>query len=243
MKDQPQTEGTSALALTPEQQLAQFETQELAVSRQGFDLRPLRIKISKETCQFVDNAGETFKELRGVVVFKQKTQGYWQKDVKIPACSSQDGVIGQDKECVNHQCISCSLNQWGSGRTEAGEETRGKACKTIRRMFVVKPGEALPSVVSFPPTSAKAYDEYFSGRVQRKITDVSREVIVTLHPEKGGSGFLYAVAEFKLGDEVPMEDRIEYAKMRDAVVAAAAKAGVTEEDYEIAPGAEAESVY
>lgn len=217
----PQADGTAALAMTPEQQLAAFQKAELDISRQGFTFVPTRIKPNKDACVFIDDLGESFKELRGVPVFKQKTRGYWQKNERVPECSSQDGVTGTDKDGKCHNCASCPMNAWGSGTNEAGDHTAGKACKEMRRLFLVQPGNILPSMVSLPPTSIKNYDKFFSARLQKGIADVDREIIMSLRPEKGAAGFSYAVAEFKLGDEVPMADRIKFAKMREAVKAAA----------------------
>lgn len=239
----PGTDGTAALAPTPEQQLAQFHQAELDISRQGFTFVPTRIKPNKDACVFIDDLGESIKELRGVPVFKQKTRGYWQRNERIPECSSQDGVTGTDKEGQVHKCAECPFNQWGSGTDETGQHTAGKACKEMRRLFLVQPGNILPSMVSLPPTSIKNYDKYFSARLQKGIADVDREAIISLRPEKGATGFSYAVAEFKLGDEVPMADRIRFAQMREAVQAAAAAAGITEDDYETASAQAEEPVY
>ena len=244
--NQPQTEGTSALALTPEQQVAMFVAHEAEISREGFGFIPGRVKAEK-SCLFVDDLGEPSKELRGVAVFKQRTRGYWPKGVgkkdKVPSCTSE-GMLneGIDREGSKHDCASCPLNAWGSGTNEAGEPTRGKACKEMRRMFLVRTDEALPIMISFAPSSIKNYDTYWSGRCRKKINDVDREVVVTLSSQ-AGSEFDYAVAEFKLGDEVPVEQRISFARMREMIRAAAEKIGITADDYESTPDAETESVY
>lgn len=242
----PQTDGATALAPTAEQQLAQFHEHELVISQQGLDFVPGQIKIIKDACLFQDELGETFKELVGVVVFKQKTRGYWPKDQadddKVPACSSQDGITGIDRDQVVHDCATCPFNAWGTGVDENGDPTKGKACKEMRRLFIVRRGNVMPETVRMSPMSLKPHDKHFSARLQRGIADIDRQTVITLHQEGSGKK-IYAVADFKLGDEIPMEQRIKFAAMRSAVKEFAEKMGVTADDYDTTEAQTEEPVY
>lgn len=226
--------GIDTTGLTPQEvmELAEFYRHEIEVSREGATLRPARIKINKDACNFTDPAGQTLEELRGVIVYKQKTRGYWIKgaDDNVPECSSMDGITGVTRDGQERSCVTCPMNQWGSGEDEAGNATAGKACKEMRRVFFVLPGYQLPAFVSFPPTSLKSFDEYISARLTKGLADVAVETVATLTPEKAGK-FQYAVGRFKLGDPVPPREMMRLAKMRGAMQQAAEAMGVESDDY------------
>lgn len=235
---------TTGLSNQEIMEFAQFYLKEIEVSREGATLRPARIKINKDACNFIDPSGQTLDELRGVIVFKQKTRGYWIKgaDDNVPECSSMDGITGVTRDGHERGCANCPMNQWGSGEDEAGQATAGKACKEMRRVFFVLPGYQLPAFVSFPPTSLKSFDEYISARLTKGITDVAVETVVTLTPEKAGK-FSYAVGRFKLGNPVEPKEMMRLAKMRSAMQQAAEDMGISEDDYIQADVMDAEAVY
>ena len=223
---------TTGLSNQEIMEFAEFYLKEIEVSREGATLRPARIKINKDACNFIDPSGQTLDELRGVIVYKQKTRGYWVKgaDDNVPECSSQDGITGVTRDGMERSCATCPMNQWGSGEDDAGQATAGKACKEMRRVFFVLPGYQLPAFVSFPPTSLKSFDEYISARLTKGITDVAVETVATLTPEKAGK-FSYAVGRFKLGDPVVPKEMMRLAKMRSAMQQAAESMGISEDDY------------
>lgn len=64
-----------------------------------------------------------------------------------PDCSSNDGVIGVDKDGNEHECAKCTYNQFGSGKNG------GKACKNRRLLYVLLDGEQIPRVINLPSTS------------------------------------------------------------------------------------------
>lgn len=213
-------------------ELAQIYADELRMSGEGIEFRPSRIKIQKDSCTFVDEFGQTLDELVGVIVFKQRTRGLWEPGNRIPLCSSIDGHTGFDTRTGKaRDCATCPDNQWGSGRNEKGEPTRGKACKEMRRVFIAQPDAYVPVFVSLPPTSLKTFDSHISARLSKGIADTAVETIFRLIPEKSEGGFSYAVITCKMGRRLSGQEMLRYIKMRDKVAAAAAKIGITEEDY------------
>lgn len=226
--------GIDTTGLTEEQkaELAQLVEHELEISRGGMDLRPTRIKINKDSCTFVDPFGKTYDELKGVVIFKQKTRGLWEKGENMPLCSSVDGLCGLTREKERRLCANCQFNAWGSGRDESGNPTKGKACKEMRRAFILLPGAFLPVVVTFPPTSLGSYDEYFSARVAAGTPDIAAETIFRLVPQKSGSGFAYAQVQCKMGAKVLPADMLRYSKMRNDIKAFAESMDVDSDDYQ-----------
>lgn len=208
-----------------------FYQQELDVSREGIVLRPSQIKINKDACNFVDPSGQSLDELRGVIVYKQKNRGYWSKesDDTIPECSSTDCVIGVTRDGKERRCAECPLDAWGSGEDEAGNSTRGKACKEKRRAFFILPGYQLPAFVNFSSTSLKEFDEHFSFRRTKGIVDVGMETVVNLVPAGSGKR-TYAIAHFKLGAPVQPMEMMRLAKMRVAMQEAAQAMGVVQDE-------------
>ncbi len=226
----------TALAGLTEEERAVFlamQQEERQNTLSGVDLQLTRYKINKDLCQFVDETGETVKELVGVIVYKDKIRGYWDRTAEdnIPECSSIGGVTGITRDGKNRPCASCPFNQWGSAVDEKGEQTKGKACKEMRRIYLALKGAAVPIIITLPPTSIGNFDKYISARATRNITDLARETKVTLSPEKGGK-FTYAVAQFALGDPVPPKDQLRYYEMRKWAKALADRTPVEVEDYD-----------
>src|SRR5690625_4645325 len=124
--------------------LVEFYQRELAESKQGIQLQPPRIKISKDSLQFVDEMGDATRELEGVIVFKHTARGLWDRNDNentAPVCSSLDGVTGNPDDRgqemgieVGQACKTCPFNEWGSATDEQGNHLRGKACKEMRRI-------------------------------------------------------------------------------------------------------------
>lgn len=222
---------TEGLTDLEKAELAQIYTQELDVSSQGFDFRPSRIAIQRDSCTFVDEFGQSMDELIGVIVFKQKTRGLWERGSKIPLCSSMDGIAGTDEDGNGIECATCPHNQWGSGVDETGMATKGKACKEMRRVFVAQKDALLPIFISLPPTSLKPFDTYCSARLSHKIADVATETIFRLMPQTGESGYKYAVIQCKMGKKLSVEEMVRHINMRSKIVAAAQKIGITDDDY------------
>lgn len=234
-------EQLAALSEEERHQLLEFYRQELAESRQGIEIKIPRIKISRDSLQFVDELGNPTKELEGVIVFKHTARGLWDRQDKenpAPICSSLDGIHGNPDERgvaaginPNQACATCPFNQWGSAVDEAGNPTRGKACKEMRRVFLALEGAMLPSVLTLPPTSITAFDKYISARLNRGIADIAATTIFSLREEKDGSR-KWAVAEPRLGPPVPPQQMLKLAQMRNDIQQAAARMGVDETDYD-----------
>lgn len=227
--------GFDVSGLTPQEQaqLAELYKNELQVSLEGIDFQPIRFKINKDSCTFLDPFGNGHPEVRGVIIFKHKVRGYWDKasDSTIPECGSWDGEIGIVTETGEQKrCADCPYNAWGSGEDEAGNQTRGKACKEMRRLFIALDGYHLPIMISLPPTSIKNLNSHISARITEGIPDIAAETIITLTPERGGK-YTYAVAQFKMGDKVPPRKMLELSKLRSSIEAAAARIGIEDDDY------------
>lgn len=111
---------------------------------------------------------ESVKELEGIIVAWQAPRVFWEMGLdesgggQPPDCSSPDGEYGLGRfqpgspEHPQGTCDSCPMNQWGS----AGDGGRGKGCRELRALYMIRPGGILPIVVSAPPTSIVPIRKY-----------------------------------------------------------------------------------
>lgn len=216
---------TTGMTETEVQELASVLSQNFEESRDGIDFRPQRYKINKDAQVFVDPFGKSIDELKAIVLFKQKTRGCWEEGNKTPICSSFDGITGTDANGNNRRCAECPQNAWGSGK-----EGRGKACKEMRRMFLLTPDNALPIQISFPPTSIGVIDNFFSARLTNRISDIAREVKFTLVPTSK-NGYDFALAVLKNGDNVPPKKILSINELRQKFVDSWRNIAIDEDDY------------
>ena len=77
-----------------------------------------------------------------------------------PVCSSSDGF--KELDLMSNEikdCADCPNNQWGSGNGSK----RGKACKNMRRLYILVEGSDIPVVMTLPPTSIAGWEKYKSA--------------------------------------------------------------------------------
>ncbi len=225
--------------LTPEekQELAMALAEDYEASKDGFVFKPQRYKINKDTQTFTDPFGNPHEEIRGIVVFKQITRGYWDradKENKIPVCHSFDGITGivrgEGDERQVRSCFNCPNNAWGSAST-AEEIRKGKACKEMRRTFLIPAGQFVPIMLSLPPTSLTAWDNFWSARITQGIPDLQAEVILTLVPSKIG-GYDVSVIKPKNGAKISPRDMLELNKVKKQFASTWAQTEITADDYD-----------
>ncbi len=140
---------------------------------------------------------EYVKELQGVILFTHRVNGYWSKPLgdgegnAAPDCSSMDGKMGINTttgECIN--CDTCPLNQYGTD-PRGGD---GKACKNMRRLYLMISGDPNCYLLTVPPTS---------------IRDVNKKLRSLL---TGGTPYIGMVVSIKLAKETN-KGGVDYAKI------------------------------
>lgn len=186
---------------------------------------------------FSTNDGETFKSLTGIIAISQKARAYWpeQGTGSPPLCSSPDGTHGyingevtdaqyraaitaknphpviklmdSNKVIPEHfDCATCPLSQWGSAH-QGGKESKAIACKSLRRLVVIKDGWAQPALFTLPPTSIKSFDGYASALAREKGAYWATRTKVTLEKQSSNNGEPYSIATFAV--ESPLSDKSE----------------------------------
>lgn len=145
------------------------------------------------------------RSIEGIIVHWNTRRAYWsnrENEGAPPDCGSDDGVTGfgwngtnptGDTEDVKydangraifaHDCAACPLggeDAWGTATDAKGNATRGKACKEVRQLFVLQPGELLPIVVSLSPTSIGEAHKFFMRMASSGVSYYGAVVSIAL---------------------------------------------------------------
>lgn len=99
--------------------------------------------------------------VEGVILHHQLRRGYWLNPIpsgEFPDCMSNDWKTG--KGDPGGDCETCPHNEWGSAIKADGSAGRGKVCRQMKLLFMLRHGEVLPDVVVVSPASLKAVKHY-----------------------------------------------------------------------------------
>ena len=145
---------------------------------------------------------DTEKEIVGVIVDHHPVNAYWADKYaganNPPDCSSMDGKVGLDADGNRVPCNSCQFNQWGSA-----DDGRGKACKNMHRVYILREGEMLPLLLTLPPTSLKNLSDYIALRVVSKgMRSYGVVTKVSLKKAQNAGGINYSQAVFALAGKL-----------------------------------------
>ena len=135
------------------------------------------------------------RTLEGVILYNHSAYTLWPE-----GCSSVDGKTGIGEP--GGACATCPMNAYGSAR----DGGRGKACKNMRDIYLLRSGEYMPLQISLPPTSIKPFKEFLNRAfVYRRRATYGSLIQIALKKENNGND--YSVATFRLvrdfqGDEL-----------------------------------------
>lgn len=178
-----------------------FTSDELAEDMDGLQVSFPRVKIpSGGMLQFEipsdDPENPDYeKNLTGIILCNHDNYAYWPEgseydDNTAPLCSSTDGKQGIGEP--GGTCATCALNRFGTG-----SEGRGKACKNMRMLYLLRSGEYMPIQLALPPTSLSPFREFMnqSFMIRRRATFGS---VVQIGLKKMNNGKDdYSVATFR----------------------------------------------
>lgn len=190
----------------PEMGDSDFSNEELAEDMDGLTMSFPRIKIpAGGVLQFeIPNGDPQHPDysptLTGVILFSHASCVYWPEgdeysDDVPPLCSSVDGKQGYGEP--GGVCETCALSQFGSA-----SNGRGKACKNMRVLYLLRSGEFMPLAINLSPTSISPFREFLNqGFAFRKRAIYGSLVEIGLKRQTNPEGKDYSVATFKrLGD-------------------------------------------
>ena len=137
------------------------------------------------------------KEVEGVIIFTHRLNGYWPgafgtDDNKVPACSSMDGktAVWTDTGEVR-TCENCPLNQYGSDDNPNGTG-KGKACKNMRRIYLMMNGDPNFYLLTVPPTSIKDVNKQLTKIITGGTPYTGLIVSFKLEKPKNAKGVQYS---------------------------------------------------
>lgn len=186
---------------------------------------------------------EPMKEILGVIVFTHRLSGYWPgsfgsaKDAKdkIPVCSSMDGKTG-----FNHStgevtvCENCPYNQYGTGTDEKGNPSRGKACKNMRRIYLLMDGDPNLYLLSVPPTSIKDVNKQLAKILASGTPYTGIIVSLTLEKAKNSNGVEYSKVAVKKSGLLPPAIAAQVVQLRSQIKMQYQSMAITLDDYNTA---------
>lgn len=148
---------------------------------------------------------EYSKEIEGVIVDHYPVNAFFENEytgeVVPPTCSSMDGKAGIGEP--GGMCANCPLNKYGSA-----DDGKGKKCKNLRRIYILRSGEILPLLVTLPPTSIKNFSDYISKRIVTKgmkACDVVTKMTLTV--EKSQTGIKYSKVQFAISRKLDANEK------------------------------------
>ena len=137
--------------------------------------------------------GEMVSTFDGIIVGVQTTRSYWAEEFSggnvPPNCSSRDGQTGVGDP--GGECETCPKNHWGSGRNGVGT-----ACQERKMVYILRPEDALPVVLSLPITSIKLLRKYQFRLLSKRTPPHAVVTRFGLERTKSGGGILYSLVTF-----------------------------------------------
>lgn len=175
---------------------------------------------------------EVVKELVGVIVDHHPVNALWAEKYSgqnnPPDCSALDGKTGITSGGERRACNSCPYNAWGSDTNG-----RGKACKNMHRVYLLREGDSFPLLLTLPPTSIKNFADYIAKRIiakgRRSYQVVTR---ISLKKATSGDGITYSQAQFSLAGILPQETARKLEEYSKSIRATTRSFGLTTEDYQ-----------
>lgn len=190
----PTEQNTNLTPASGFSQLATFQMEDMAEELNGLEGGFDRIKIPSggmtvfEMPGETEDSPETVKEFSAVILYHHPILQYYREKYtggsNPPDCGSYDGVTGVGTP--GGSCAKCPLSQFGSG------ENNGKACKSRRRVFLLREGELFPMILSLPTGSLREFSRYIKrllSKGRKSNTVVTR---FSLKKATNSSGIAYS---------------------------------------------------
>ncbi len=187
-----------------------------------------------------DDDTDPMKTITGVVVFTHRLSGYWPSaygsstnpEDKLPYCASMDGktgIIQETGEVIT--CETCPKNQYGTAKDQAGNQARGKACKNMRRLYILMDGDPNLYLLTVPPTSIRDVNNQLA-----KIAPYADKVItLSLEKTTNAGGTPYSKVVIKKAGTLPPAAAAVVKELRHQIKAQYKDMAITVDEYAAAP--------
>lgn len=218
----------------------------------GIDCRTIKLPagggLAYEVQGDDDDDVEYLKEITGVIIFTHRANGFWPGSYgsgddgnKIPLCSSMDGKTGMRTDTGEIvTCESCPYNQFGSAADDKGNQSRGKACKNMRRLYIMRDGNPNIYLLTVPPTSIKEVNKQLMKIMGSKGIPYT-DLIIGLKLEKAtnANGIAYSKVVIEKKGLLPAEAAAKAKELRRQIKEKYQSLAITMDDYSTAPPVEA----
>ncbi|MEG1882071.1 MAG: hypothetical protein RR207_06250 [Clostridia bacterium] len=175
------------------------------------------------------NSPDMVKEFKGVILYHHPIHTYYKEKYmggnNPPDCGSMDGHKGLEVESGEvKDCGECSYSKFGSG------ENGAKACKQKRRIYLLREGEALPTLLSLPTGSLGEFSKYVMRLLSKGKKTNSVVTKFSLKKAQNAGGINYSQAALSVDRDLNEAEQINIAKMTEQVRVLAGKVSVLEEE-------------
>lgn len=217
-----------------EQFIAPVESLDFQEEMQGLNITFDRIKVPSGGGLAFEVPGENpdepdlQKEFSAVILYHHPVLSYYKEKYtggnEAPDCSSFDGINGVERETgETKKCKDCPLNVFGTG------ENGGKACKTKRRIFILRANEMLPTILSLPTASIGDFSKYIMRLVSKGKKSNQVVTKFSLKKVQNAGGITYSKVVLATERDLNEEEMKNIAKMTEQVKAIASN---LQENYE-----------
>ena len=181
---------------------------------------------------------EYMKEIKAVVVFTHRVNGFWagaygdDDQNKAPVCSSIDGKTGvriDSGEVIS--CETCPLNQCGSATDQKGEPGKGKACKNMRRLYLMMDNDPNFYLLTVPPTSIKDVNKQLAKIMAGGTPYTGLVLKLTLEKTKNAAGVEYSKVVISKAGLLSTAVSAAAKEMRRQIKEQYQSMAITSEDY------------
>nr|WP_182428247.1 hypothetical protein [Clostridium sp. OF09-10] len=187
---------------------------------------------------------EVMKEVTGVIIFTHRMNAYWAQKYgeagddgninKNPDCSSMDGKQGMCRETGEiRTCDNCPYNQFGS-------DGKGKACKNMRRLYIMMSGRPDIYLLTVPPTSIKDVNKALKKIMGQQHIPYSRMIVTfKLNVAENADKIKYSKVTLEKTGLLPEALYKTTAELRKAMKQSYESVAITTDDYKEAAPMEA----
>lgn len=189
-----------------------------------------------------DGDEEYLKDIEGVIIFTHRMNGYWPNafgsstnpEDKMPDCSSMDGKTGVNlKTGEVCECEHCRYNQYGSDSNGG----KGKACKNMRRIYLMRSGDPNIYLLTVPPTSIKEVNKALTRIMASKGIPYTNLIVgFKLAKATNANGIAYATVAIDKRGVLPAAVAQTAKAMRQQIKAKYKEMTITMDDYVASPG-------
>ena len=184
-----------------------------------------------------DGDEDYLKDIEGVIVFTHRMNGYWPNafgsstnpEDKIPVCSSMDGKSGLNIRTGEIcECDKCPCNQYCSDPNGG----KGKACKNMRRIYLMRSNDPNLYLLTVPPTSIKEVNKALTRIMASKGIPYTNLIVgFKLAKATNANGINYATVVVDKRGILPPAVAQTAKAMRQEIKAKYKEIAITMDDY------------